>query len=331
MPDVFLTRRQILGAKIETTYGTYSDPNPANSYEAIRLVDPFTYEPGQDFAEVTGGSLSRGYMRPIATTRPAGVTFRTYVHGITSPASGVIYSANAKPPIGDLLRACGYQELFETAGYAGGRYRYRQTADPSSDNAVSLLCHEDGFDHRLQGGRGNVNWIYLGATPVIAEFAFRAIQGTEAATIRAAPANLPTIVPPRWIGSGSIFVESLHAVVNNFNLATGNTIYEQPASIADSASGIIQCVITDRRPTGSMDPEVTNASTLDFFGQWRATSGAVLRLQTNVTTGNRFTTTASQMVVKTLGRGDATGMRLFNVGFEAYERNVDDTHEVLFD
>jgi len=331
LPDVFLTRRQILGAKIETTYGTYATPTPSNSYEAIRLVDPFVGDFGQNMVEVSGGNLSRGRTRPIATTRPAGVTFRTYVHGITSPASGFIYTANQKPALGDLFRACGMQEAFESAGYAGGRYRYQQTADPSSDNSVSILCHEDGFDHQLRGCRGNVNFIYAGATPVIAEFALRGIIGTEAATVRAAPTNLPTIVPPRWIGSGSIFVESLHAVVNAANFQTGNTIFEQPASIADSSAGIIQCVITDRVPGGSMDPEVTNASTLDFFAQWRATSGAILQLQTNVTTGNRFTLTASQMIIKTLDRGDNSGLRIFNTGFEAYERNVDDSFQLLFD
>ena len=331
MPDVFLVRRQILAQRIETTYGTYSDPNPASSYQPIRLVDPFVGDFGQEMVEVSGGNLSRGRTRPIATVRPAGVTFRTYVHGITSPASGIIYSATAKPPLGDLFRACGMQERFETAGYAGGRYRYQQTADPSSDNSVSILCHEDGFDHQLRGCRGNVNFIYLHATPVIAEFNLRGIIGTEAATVRAAPANLPTIVPPRWIGSGSIFVESLHAVVANANFQTGNTVFEQPASIADSSAGIIQCVITDRVPGGSIDPEVTNASTLDFFAQWRATSGAVFQLQTNVTTGNRFTLTASQMIIKTLARGDASGLRIFNTGFEAYERNVDDSYQIVFD
>ena len=330
MPDVFLTRRQELLAKIETTYGTDSAPSEANSFEAVRLVDPFTGDFGQNIVEVTGGNLSRGFTRPIATIRPAGVTFRTYVHGIPSPASGFIYTANQKPPIADLLRACGLQETFETAGYAGGRYRYQTTADPSSDNSVTLVCHEDGFDHRLLGCRGNVNFIYAAATPVIAEFNFRGILSTEAATLRSAPSNLPTIVPPRWIGSGSVLVESLHAIVNNANFQTGNTVYEQPGSIASSGSGIIQCVITERRPGGSMDPEVTNASTLDFFALWRATSGAILQLQTNVTTGNRFTLTASQMIVKNLGRGDASGLRIFNTDFEAYDRNVNDQFQILF-
>ena len=294
-------------------------------------MDPFVGDFGQDMVEVSGGNLTRGFTRPIATIRPAGVTFRTYVHGITSPAYGVIYRATAKTPIGDLLRACGMQETFETAGYAGGRYRYQTTADPSSDNSATLVCHEDGFDHRLLGCRGNVNFIYAAAAPVVAEFNFRGILSTEAATLRAAPTSLPTIVPPRWVGSGSIFVASLHAVVNNMNFQTGNTIYEQPASVATSGSGIIQAIITDRAPGGSLDPEVTNASTLDFFAQWRATSGAVLSVQTNVTTGNRFTLTASQVVIKTLARGDQSGLRIFNTGIQAYERNQNDEFQILFD
>ncbi len=331
MPDVFLTRRQELLGKIEATYGTDSAPSEANSFEALRLVDPFVGDFGQGMVEVSGGNLTRGFNRPIATVRPAGVTFRTYVHGIPSPASGYIYTANQKPPIGDYLRACGLQETFESAGYAGGRYRYQTTADPSSDNSMTLVCHEDGFDHRLTGCRGNVNFIYAAGAPVVAEFNFRGILTTEAATLRNAPSNLPTIVPPRWIGSGSVLVESLHAIMTAANFQTGNTLYEQPAAIASSASGIIQVVITERAPGGSIDPEVTNASTLNFFAQWRATSGAILQLQTNVTTGNRFTLTASQVVIKTLARGDQSGLRIFDTGFQAYERGSNDEYQIIFD
>ena len=168
MPDVFLTRRQELLCAIESTYGTDAAPQASNSYQAIRLIDPFVLDLGQEMVEVSGGNLSRGRSRPIATVRPTGVTFRTYVHGITSPSSGVIYSATAKPALGDLLRACGAFEFFQTAGYAGGRYRYEPTADVGSDSSVTIVAHQDGFEHRILGCRGNINLIYQASAPVIA-------------------------------------------------------------------------------------------------------------------------------------------------------------------
>ena len=329
--DVFLTRRQILLAKIEATYGTDAAPQEANSYQAIRLIGPFVLDLGQENVEISGGNLSRGRSRPIATVKPTGITFRTYVHGITSPASGFIYTATAKPALGDLFRSCGMFETLETVGYAGGRYRYAPSADVGSDSSMTMVAHQDGFEHRFLGCRGNVNFIFQASAPVIAEFNMRGILSTEASTTRSAPTGLPTIVPPRWVGSGSIFVESLSGVVENLNFNTNNTIFEDRASNASSASGISAIIITERAPGGSFDPEATEPSTLNFFAQWRASSGAVLNVQTNVTTGNRFTLTASQAVFKKVGWQDKSGLSIFSTDFEAYERNTNDDWNLLFD
>ena len=318
-------------AAIESTYGTDAAPQASNSYQAIRMIDPFVLDLGQDVVEVQGGNLTRGRSRPIATVRPAGITFRTYVHGITSPTSGIIYSATAKPALGDLFRACGLFETFETAGYAGGRYRYAPSADVGSDSSVTIVANQDGFEHRLLGCRGNVNLIYQASAPVVAEFNLRGILSTEASTTRSAPTGLPTIVPPRWVGSGSIFIESLSAVVENINFNTNNTVMEDRASVASSASGIAAVILTERAPGGSFDPEATDASTLNFFAQWRASSGGVLRVQTNVTTGNRFTLTASEAVFKKVAWGDKSGLALFSTDFEAYERAADDQFQIVFD
>ena len=318
-------------AALESAYGTDAAPQHSNSYQAIRLIDPFALDLGQEMVEVSGGNLSRGRSRPIATVRPTGITFRTYVHGITSPSSGIIYSATAKPALGDLFRACALFETFETVGYAGGRYRYAPSADVGSDSSVTIVAHQDGFEHRIIGCRGNVNFIFQASAPVIAEFNLRGMLSTEASTTRGAPTGLPTIVPPRWVGSGSIFVESLSGVVENLNFGTNNTVFEDRASNATSGSGIIAVILTDRAPGGSFDPEATEPSTLNFFAQWRATSGGVLAVQTNVTTGNRFTFTASQAVFKRVSWGDKSGLSIFSTDFEAYERAGQDEYNLLFD
>ena len=316
---------------IESAYGTDAAPQASNSYQAIRLIDPFVLDLGQEMVEVSGGNLSRGRSRPIATVRPAGVTFRTYIHGIASPASGVIYSATAKPALGDLFRCCGLFEAFETAGYAGGRYRYSPSADVGSDSSGTFVGHQDGFEHRMLGCRGNVNLIYQASAPVIAEFNLQGMLSTEASTTRSAPTGLPTIVPPRWVGSGSIFVESLSGVIENLNFATNNTVFPDRASTATSGSGIVAVILTDRAPGGSFDPEATEPNTLNFFAQWRATSGGVLSVQTNVTTGNRFTLTASQAIFKKVGWSDKSGLSIFATDFEAYERVGQDEFNLLFD
>src|SRR3990167_9159139 len=107
MADVFTTRRSILIAGLESIYAVDAAPQHTNSYQAVRLVEPFALDLTQETVDVTGGNLSRGFWRPVGTVRPAGITFKTYVHGLDSGS----YTSNQKPPIGDLLRSCG---LFET-------------------------------------------------------------------------------------------------------------------------------------------------------------------------------------------------------------------------
>lgn len=329
MADVILTRRQILLLAAEATYGADAAPNEASSFQAIRLIDPFVLDLGQEMVEVAGGNLTRGFSRPIATVRPAGITFRSYMVGIPTTS----YAASVKPPLADALRACALQEVF-TAALSGGpnaSYRYDPTVDVSSDISVTIVAHQDGKDHRLLGCRGNVNLIFPAGAPVIAEFTYRGILSTEAETTRSAPTGLPTVVPPRWIGSGSVYVQSLQSLVENLNFNTNNTVFEQRASLATSGSGIAAVIITDRQPGGSFDPEAVVVSSYDFFAAWRATSGATLRMQVGATEGNRFTLIGSQTVLKRVAWADKSGMGIFAVDFQSYERASNDEYRLTFD
>ena len=130
MPDIFTTRRQTLMAALESTYGVDAAPQHSNSFQAIRIMEPFALDLTQEIVDVTGGNLSRGTGRPVGTVRPAGVTFKTYVHGLDSGS----YTSNRKPPIADLLRSCGMYETFISSD-ANGRpvYNYDFASDVGSD------------------------------------------------------------------------------------------------------------------------------------------------------------------------------------------------------
>jgi len=328
--DMFLTRRQLLLHKIETDYGIDAAPSHTASYNAIRLVAPFTLDLGEDLIETLGGNLSRGRGRPIPAIKRSGVTFRTYVQGVDVST----YSASVKPPIADMLRACGLFETFVTSGpdVPSGTpyYKYVPSNDVGSDSSITLYCHQDGKEHRFTGARGNVNFIWAADAPVIAEFNFRGLLNSELEVTRAAPVGFPTNTPPQWIDSGSIIVGSYAIPVENLNFNTNNTIFEEPASVAKSASGIINVIITERAPGGSWDPEATFSNTLDFFGAWRSASGSIMRLNAGIFQGNRFTITASQMIQKKTGWGDKQGLAIFNTDYECYERSTDDQFVITF-
>lgn len=328
--DLFLTRRQVLLLKQETNYGIDAAPTHTASYDGLRLVAPYTLDLGEDLIETQGGNLSRGRSRPMPAIKRSGVTFRCYVQGVDTAS----YSAAVKPPIGDALRACGLHETFIASGpdVAGGTpyYKYVPTNDVGSDTSVTIYAHQDGKEHRFTGARGNVNFIWAADAPVIAEFNFRGLLNSELETTRAAPVGFPNNTPPQWIDSGSIIVGSYGLPVENLNFNTNNTIFEEPASVAKSASGILNVVITERAPGGSMDPEATFSNTLDFFQAWRSASGSIMRLNAGIIQGQRFTITSSQMVFKKVGWGDKQGLAIFNTDYECYERTSDDQFTILF-
>ena len=56
-----------------------------------------------------------------------------------------------------------------------------------------------------------------------------------------------------------------------------------------------------------------------------------MNVQTNVTTGNRFTLTASEVIFKNVAWGDKSGLAIFATNFEAYERAPDSQFNLLFD
>ena len=323
MADLFLTRRQLLLVKVETTEGTDAAPQEANSGDAVKLIDPWTIDLGQEFTEVVGGNLSRGNATPFLGARPAGITFRSYLNGVSVGS----FTAANKPPLHAAIRACGGFETF-----ASSNYSYKPATSAGSDVSVTIVAHVDGYEHRMVNCRGNMNLIYGANAPVIAEFTMRGQLTTEASTSRSAPTGLTTLAPPQWIDSGSVLVDSVACLnIEALNFNTNNTIYEERSSCAGSGSGINRIIITERAPGGSMDPAAIEPNSHDAFGNWRSGTAATLNLNAGTVAGNIVTLVVSNAIYKTVGWGDKSGLGIWNIDFEAYEGTAaDDNWKLTF-
>lgn len=328
MPDIYLTRRQIVLAKVETTEGTDAAPEEANSGDAVKLVDPATLTTDQEFTEVVGGNLSRGYSNPILGARPISITYRTYVTGVNAGS----YTANNKPPLHASFRACGLFETFvESDAQGESYYKYEPATHPSSDVSLTIVFHQDGFEHRMVSCRGNMNLIYAANAPIIAEFTMNGQLTTEAATTRSAPTGLTTVNPPKWIASGSVLIDSVPCLsVENFNLNTNNTVYEERSACADSGSGINRIILTERAPGGSLDPAATDISTHNAWGLFRSGSPVLIKLIAGTAAGNKIMLTGSNAYYKALGWGDKSGLSIWNTDYQFYETSADDEVQLAF-
>jgi hypothetical protein len=313
-----LTKKTLALLKIESTVGVDAAPSETASGNAIKIIDPPVVDATQEWIETTGGDNTLGFRAPIGTVRPIGITFRSYVtgHGAGS------YTAALKPPLGDVFRACGYQETFISSNAAGRpAYRYAPAAAVESHLSASIVGHIDGYDQRMVGCRGNFNMIFAAAGPAIAEFTFRGQLTTEAETVRGTATHID-VVPPRWIDSGSILVNSYLIDCENLNIQSNNTLLEQRASSAGSGSGILQVLITERAPGGSFDPYTMRTSSHDVISLWRSSSGSVLRTNVGLSQGNRFSVVASNMVYKQAGMTDKSLLQIYGIDYQLYQHGA---------
>lgn len=325
--SVFLTVKDLLLFKLETTYGSDSAPTESGSNQVVKLAQPVEIDVTQEFVEQNGGDGTRGFTTPIGTVRPVGVTFRSYVTGNDNVTNS--YTAAIKPPLADLFRACGLFETFVSSNASGvPEYQYAPSAAVDSDVSATVVFNRDGLDTRIKGARGNMNLILSAAGPVIAEFTFRGQLSTEAQTVRGA-ATVTQALPPRWIDSGSIIVDSYQACIENFNLNTNNVLFEERCAHAGSGSGIGRVIITDRTPGGSLDPDMSNTSTLDILAKWRSSSAAVISINVGLNQSNRFSIVISNAIYKTVGYGDKSGLGIFNVAYQAYKRGSGNNETIM--
>ena len=357
-----LTKRQLLLIAVESPYGLDAAPQETDLYQQMRLLEPFRLTLGEDFEELGGTGSARGFSEGRVTGWTAEVTFRALIGGV----KGNSYTAAVKPHLSAPLRACGCAERYGSAG--NGSYTYSPTIDPSSDESATIVAHQDGFDYRMVGCRGNANLTFVAGAPPVAEFSFRGILTTEATTTRSAPVrrdppnygarlygaglyggNFFTVRPPRWVGSGSVHVGSVEAFrIDNLSFGTANEIFEQRSALPTSGSGVVKYWVTGRAPGGSFDAALRKSGILYGSGvygagayvgndqaillsRWRTGSDSVLRVVARERAGNSITLTTSRAVFKTLDGKDRGGAHVFGIGFQAYRRGEADQFSVVFD
>ena len=315
MADLYLTRKQLLLVRLETTENVDATPNHTESGDALKLIDPWTLDIGQEFHEITG-NINRSDDAPILGIREAGINFRTYLNGIDA----LQYTALRKPPVHAALQACGLHEVLETTWETGTAYTYIPTVDISSDKSVTVVAHIDGYEHRITGCKGNVNFIFGANAPVIAEFTLNGRLTTQATTARAVPSGLTTVVPPKWIGPASTVIDSVSCLnMESFNLNTNNTVEIERNVASTSDTGLRRVMITHRSPGGSMDPSAIDPGTHDVFDNFKLGTAARITLSVGSDVGNVVTLAISNAIYKSAGWDDKTGVGIWDVTYQAYQ------------
>jgi len=293
-----LSRKRLILAKTETTYGT--DPTPTGATNAI-LVRNLEITPLQ--ADTVTRDLIRPYLgnsdQLLAQTRVE-VTFEVELAG-----SG---AAGTAPAYGAVLKACGLSETV----VATTSVTYAPVS--ASFSSVTLYFHNDGIRHKVTGCRGTFELsAEVGQIPVIS-FTLTGIYNAPTDESLPTPtyANqaAPLIFKNGNTSNFSIFSYSGCLQSLSFQIAN-EVVYRELVGCTKES------LIVNRAPAGDVVIEAPSIATKDFFAIATGSSTGSISFQHGATAGNIVTFTTAQADIANPSYSDQDGIQMLNLPYVA--------------
>ena len=292
-----LTRRRLILAKIETTYGTDSSPAGTNAVLVRNLeIQPLLSE-----------TVNRELVRPflgqsdqlLSQTRVE-VSFEVELAG-----SG---TAGTAPAYGAVLRSCGLSETLVTSTSA----TYAPIS--SSFESCTIYYHQDGIRHKVTGCRGTFEMnCEVGQIPVIS-FTMTGIYNAPTDVTLPTPTYTnqatPVIFKEGNTTSFSAFSYAGCLMSYSFNMAN-DVIYRELVGCTK------EILITNRAPSGTVVIEAPTITAKDFFTIATGTTTGSITFQHGQTAGNRVTMTTAQSDLGNITYSDQDGIQMLNLPFIA--------------
>lgn len=263
-----LAWKKALLAKIETVYGT--DAAPVGATDAVKVRNSVKVTPVDlEYEDLDVALPYLGHQIQVPT-----VEFKMIEFTCLLAPSG---AAGTAPPIGRLLRACGFTETIN----AGIDVQYDLNSNPV--DALTIKYNEDGEQHALLGCRGDVDFSFTAKRLPVANFRFVGLFSpvTDAA--------MPSVTLTSWLTP---------LPVNNANTtpftvhAYAGRLYELTAKLNNQFAkrnlvGVYDVLISDRKPDGTLRIENPTVATFDYLTRVRQATLGALTMTHGTTAGNK--------------------------------------------
>jgi len=289
-----LTRKRLLLAKAETTYGT--DSSPAGT-DAI-LVRQLEITPLQ--SDTVERELVRPYLGAaqtlLANTRVE-VTFQVELAG-----SGSVGTA---PAYGSILKACGFSETVS----AGVSVTYAPVS--SSFSSVTIYYNVDGVRHKLTGCRGTFTLNgTVGEIPYI-EFTMTGIYNapTDTALPSATYSNQAVPLVFKNGNTTSFQLLSYAGCLQSVELDLGNEV-----AYRELVGCTKEVLITDRKLSGTVMIEAVALATKNYFSAATSDSSlGNLQFTHGTAAGNIITVSSSTIDLGDVSYDDQDGITMLSI------------------
>lgn len=290
-----LTRKRIILAKIETTYGT--DPTPTGAANAI-LVRNLNVTPQS--SQIVGRDVIRPYLgnsEQLMASTHVELDFEVEIAG--SGAAGTV------PAYGSLLRACGMSETIT----ASTKVDYKPVS--SAFESVTIYFNVDGILHKVTGARGDVELTINSAQIPVYKFKFMGIYNPPSDTalpvVSYSAFQTPLVANSTNTPSFSFFGAS--PILESLSMQLGNQVDYR------TLIGSQYVQITDRKVAGQLQFEATTIAVKDWFTTALANNLGALSITHGTTAGNKVVLTSNTVDLLQPTYTDNNGVQMIQVGY----------------
>lgn len=292
-----LTRKRLILAKIESTYGTDSTPGST----AAILVRNLEITPLQ--ADVVTRDLIRPYLgnfEQILANQRVEITFEVELAG-----SG---AAGTAPAWGPVMKSCAMAETV----VATTSVTYAPVS--GSFSSCSIYFNNDGVRHKITGCRGSFSVSgEVGQIPVIS-FTMMGIYNAPDDSALPTPtySNQATPVIFKQGNTTGFQVFSYSGCLQSFSMDLANEmVYRELVGCTK------EVLITNRAPNGTVVIEAPTIAAKDFFTIANGTATGNLTFQHGQTAGNIVTFSSPQTDIGSPTYSDQDGIQMLNLPYVA--------------
>ena len=249
-----LTRRTVILAKRETTYGT--DPAMAPSTDGILAYDVDI--------DIKGEKLERPVLRDSLSPMPhvigmkeCSLTFKVELKGV-----GAVTSIGSWE-LDDLLSGCG----FDTGVYTGTTTVYSLNSAETTMQSISFIVNLDGNMHKILGSRGSLKINLTAGKYGECEFNFSGLFNPIGSGTLYNLSGISNVKPP-IVYNSSFQIAGFSPVCSSAEIDLANDVVRRDS--LNATYGVQGFRLTGRKPKFSFDADAVAESSNPFWGDFEA-------------------------------------------------------------